>query len=154
MITTCFVQSTKLKRQRIFLKSCVLSWHCGKRHFRIQVVSVNFILSFLFALQSVLIFSVAFATLLCVILFANFLYAQLSVMVIAYCNVGSLCRLLNALIFARYYNGFVWSHAWKLRHGERVRRRNQFGINCYCMPLRQNMAPFLHAALLLYSRNA
>ena len=37
----------------------------------------------LFALQSVRIFSVVFAKLLTVILFANFLYALLSVMVIA-----------------------------------------------------------------------
>ena len=93
-----------------FLKSCVLSWTPWQTSFPlhlVQVVSMDFRLCFLFALQSVLIFSVVFAKLLCVILFANFLYALSSVMVIAYCNVGSLCRLLNALIFARYYNGLV-----------------------------------------------
>ena len=33
MITTRFVQSTKLKRQIFVLQSCALSWHCGNRHF-------------------------------------------------------------------------------------------------------------------------
>ena len=65
----------------------------------VLVVSMNFRLCFLFAPQSVLIFSVDLAKLLCVILFANLLYALLSVMVIAHCNVGSKGRLLDALIF-------------------------------------------------------
>ena len=63
----------------------------------VRFVSMDFRLCFLFALQSVRIFSDVLAKLLFVILFANFLFAQLSVMMIAFCNVGSKRRLLNAL---------------------------------------------------------
>ena len=63
----------------------------------VRFVSMDFRLCFLCALQSVLIFFDVFAKLLSVILFAYFLYALLFVMVIPYCNVGSKCRLLNAL---------------------------------------------------------
>ena len=68
------------------------------------LVSIDFRLCFLFALRSVLIFSVDFAKILSVILFANFLFALLSVMMIAFCNVGSKRRFAQCtdeIIFVR-----------------------------------------------------